>query len=362
MPDAARVSRRQSLRLAALAGAAAAAGALAGCRRGGSDGLLLTPRGQMPPAWLQRLPQPWQARPLPSPAAVLAAAEHPAGASALLLNLGDGWAQRLERSQLQPCPASALLAQLDPRAAAAARLWGPPVSPPLAFPWAFGTWLLVLRHRPDLADRRHEGWALLLDPSLRGRLVLPASPRVVIDLACRQLGWRGGTSSGPDLEDPRLPQQLHRLQRQAVAFDDVDGLNLLLAGDAEAAVLPSHQVLPLLRRDPRLQALLPDAGSPLWWQLLLQLAPLSPLAADPAWPLPWLADGLALPLLDRLLAGGWVPPLPRAQLAPALGRWPEPLRPLLLPPEAVLQRCSDLGPFSSAEQRRWQQLWDRAFA
>ena len=362
MPVAAPISRRQSLRLAAVAGVAAAAAGLGGCRRGGGEGLLLSPRGQLPPAWLQRLPQPWQPRLLLTPAAVLAAAGQPAGASALLLNLEDGWAQQLERSQLQPCPASALLAQLDPRAAAPSRLWGPPQSPPLAFPWAFGTWLLVLRHRADLAERRREGWALLLDPSLRRRLVLPSSPRVLIDIASRQLGWSGGMTTGPDLDDPRLLDQLRRLQRQAAAFDEVDGLNLLLAGDAEAAVLPSHQVLPVLLRDQRLQALLPDAGSPLWWQLLLQPTPLSPLAADPAWPLPWLADGLALPLLDRLLAGGWVPPLPRAQLAPALARWPERLRALLLPPEEVLARCSSLVAFRPDEQRRWQRLWDRALA
>jgi hypothetical protein len=361
MPDAARVSRRQSLRLAALAGAAAAAGSLTGCRRGGAEGLLLTPRGQMPPAWLQHLPQPWQARPLPSPAAVLATATEPAAPTALLLNLGDGWAQQLDRSQLQPCPATALLAGLDARAAAASRLWGGQDTPAVAFPWAFGTWLLVLRDRPDLVARHRQGWALLLDPSLRRRLLLPASPRVVIDIASRQLGWRGGQGTGPDLEDPRLLPQLRRLRQQALAFDEVDALNLLLSGDAEAAVLPSHQVQPLLARDPRLQALLPESGSPLWWQLLLQPLPLSPLAAHPAWPLPWLADGLALPLLDRLLAGGWVPPLPRAQLVPALARWPERLRPLLLPPEAVLERCSDLVAFSPAEQRRWQQLWDQAF-
>jgi hypothetical protein len=71
---------------------------------------------------------------------------------------------------------------------------------------------------------------------------------------------------------------------------------------------------------------------------------------------------LTLPLLDRLLAAGWVPPLPPQRLQPALARWPQRLRPLLLPPPAVLAQCSNLPPFSPAEQLRWQALWDGAMA
>ena len=354
------VGRRRALQLAALAGAAVAGGGLGGCSRQEPAGRLLSVRGVLPAAWLQELPSDWRADPLASPEAVLAAALRPHETSAQLLALGDGWAQRLDRSQLQPFAAPALLAQLDARAQSASRLFASPGAAALAYPWAFGTWLLLLRSRSDLWQRREQGWDLLLDPSLRGRLVLPSSPRVVIDLACRQLGLPGGTAAA--VADPRLPDQLRRLVGQAVALDEVDGLNLLLAGDAEAAVLPSHRVIPLLQSDPRLQALLPASGSPLWWQLLLRPAPMSALAADPPLPLAWLRQGLELPLLDRLLAGGWVPPLPRARLKPALARWPERLRALLLPPEAVLQRCSNLEAFGPSEQQRWQQLWDRALA
>jgi len=135
-----------------------------------------------------------------------------------------------------------------------ARLYGPASPGPLAFPWSYGPWVLVLRSRPDLARRRAEGWNLLLDPSLAGRLVLPSSPRVTIAL----LG-----------EDP---ERLRRLRRAALAYDDRDGLNLLLTGEAEAAVLPRQRVVALLRRDPRLQVLLPESGAPLSWNLLLRPA------------------------------------------------------------------------------------------
>jgi hypothetical protein len=264
----------------------------------------------------------------------------PGAPAAALLQLSDGWAAQLDPAVLQPLAAPQLLAQLAPMAAPVSRLFQPEGFPALAFPWAFGTWVLVLRNRPDLVRRGAEGWDLLLDPSLRRKLVLPSSPRVVMELAARLT---------PQV-DP-----LRQLRQQALAFDERDGFNLLLAGDADGVVVPSYRAVPLLISDPRLQALLPASGSPLWWNLLLR-----PAGASRPVPLEWLRDGLTLPLLDRLLAGGWVPPLPREQLAPALKRWPPQLRGLLLPPPAVLARCTSLEPLTAMERQRRQELWDRA--
>lgn len=299
---------------------------------------------------------------LESPQALLAAL--PRQEPGALLALGDGWAAQLDRRRLAPLQDSGLLellGRLDPIAAPASRLFAPAPAPPCAFPWAFGTWLLLLRNRADLVARQGEGWALLLDPSLRRKLVLPSSPRLLIELALRQLGLRSADPGA--LEDPRLPAQLRRLHAQALALDERDGLNLLLSGEAEAAVVASHRAIPLLQRDPRLEAFLPASGAPLNWQLLLRLQhPGADQSSPIPWPLAWLRDGLSPPLLDRILAGGWVPPLPAAALQPVLQRWPARLRPLLLPPAAVLERCNSLPPFSAAEQQRWQRLWDTALA
>ena len=68
---------------------------------------------------------------------------------------------------------------------------------------------------------------MLLDPSLRGRWC-SSSPRVVIELALRQLGLSAMT---PNPECPALPKQMSALVDQALALDERDGLNLLLAGE-----------------------------------------------------------------------------------------------------------------------------------
>ncbi|MEY4802136.1 MAG: hypothetical protein RLZZ274_867 [Cyanobacteriota bacterium] len=329
------LSRRRLLQL----GVGAGAGLLAACRPAPGPELLLA-QADLPAAWLKQLPAPWRTRQVADAAAVQKAVrelgQRPAPG---LVTLSDGWASGLSRQQLQSFEAPRLWARLAAFSAPVARLYAPPAAGQLAFPWAYSPWVIALRSRPDLAARRQEGWQLLLDPSLRGRLVLPSSPRISLEIM------------GGDFE------RLERLRAQALAYDDRDGLNLLLSGDAEAAVLPLQRLIPLLRRDQRLAVIWPDSGAPLSWQLLLRPAGAAPSAPPP---LEWLGAVLEQPLLEQLLARGLVPPLPQADLAPVARRFPESIAALLLPGDGLLQRCWSLPPLSVPQQLAQQNLWDAA--
>ena len=329
------LSRRRLLQL----GVGAGAGLLAACRSAAGPELLLA-EADLPAAWLKQLPAPWRTRQVADAAAVQKAVrelgQRPAPG---LVALSDGWASGLSRQQLQSFEAPRLWARLAAFSAPVARLYGPVGEAQLAFPWAYSPWVIALRSRPDLAARRQEGWQLLLDPSLRGRLVLPSSPRISLEIM------------GGDFE------RLERLRAQALAYDDRDGLNLLLSGDAEAAMLPLQRLIPLLRRDQRLAVIWPDSGAPLSWQLLLRPAGTAPSAPPP---LEWLGAVLEQPLLEQLLARGLVPPLPQADLAPVARRFPESIAALLLPGDGLLQRCWSLPPLSVPQQLAQQNLWDAA--
>jgi hypothetical protein len=308
---------------------------LAGCNRG-SGPRLLAVNGDLPKAWLANLPSPWSPQEVEATRQIVAALGQ-GRPSAGLVQLSDGWATSLERRQLQPFGAAALLARLTPSAAAVSRLYGTPEQAALAFPWAVSPWVLVLRNRADLLERARQSWDVLLDPSLKGALVLPSSPRISIALMQAD------------------PARLRRLRSNALAYDDANGLNMLLRGKASAAVVPQQRLIPLLRQDPRLQVVLPVSGAPLSWQLLLR-----PSGSQAPLPLGWLQQVLEPPLLPRLLAAGWVPPLPRATLQASLQQLPPALAALLLPPEAVQQRCWSLPPLSPQQRLAWQTLWDAA--
>ncbi|MEB3167663.1 MAG: twin-arginine translocation pathway signal [Synechococcaceae cyanobacterium] len=317
------LSRRSVLVLAALTGA----GLLAGCERGAMA--LLASRGDIASAWAAQLPRPWSLKLLEDPQQVLAQR-----AEAQLLQLSDGWASSLDPAALAPIGSSALLARLDPAAHAPGRLFASE-GPVRAWPWSVSPWVIVLRSRFDLLRHRAEGWNLLLDPSLAGKLVLPSSPRVSMALM------------GED------PGRLAQLRRAAIACDEPNALNLLLTARAEAAVLPRQRVVPLLRRDPRIAVLLPDDGAPLSWNLLLR--------GGKPWPEPpldWLAAVLEPPLLLQVLRAGWVPPLPHGLLEQVATGLPQPLARLLVPPEQVWRRCFSLPPLEGPERQRLQRLWD----
>ncbi|MFN7677477.1 MAG: twin-arginine translocation pathway signal [Cyanobacteriota bacterium] len=306
---------------------------LGGCGR--DRARLAARRGDLPARWGQLLPKGWQLTWLEGAAEVRQAVQAPPNQRPALVQLTDGWASALPPQAWEPFGHGDILERLSPRAAAASRLFQGRGLAPLAFPWSLNPWVLVLRDRPDLARREDRGWDLLLDPSLTGTVVLPSSPRVVMALV------------GND------PERLCQLRRQALAHDDRDGLNLLLSGHGQAAVLPRQRVAPLLRRDPRLTVLVPHQGGPLAWSLLLR-----PAGAKALPPGEWLATCLTPPLLPRLLAGGWVPPLPRSVLDEALRGFPPSLQRLLLPPEAVLERCVSLPPLAPLERQRLQDLWN----
>ncbi len=346
--SAPRLSRRELLRFG-LGGSALLAlpVGLGGCDRPPAAELLHAP-GTLPAAWLRQLPRGWRARELPQPEAIgdrlqpdAAAAPSPQAPPALV-GLADGWATALPLRSWQPLEAEALLEGLAAWALPTARLFAAADQPALAFPWSFSPWVLALRSRPALARRAAEGWDLLLDPSLKGKLVLPSSPRVCMELV------------GGDFE------RIQALRRQPLAHDDRNALNLLLAGGAEAAVLPLRPLIPLLRRDSRLAVVLPATGAPLNWQLLLRPAATEPPPPARAPIEPWMGRVLEPPLLADLLLGGWVPPLPRPLLAPLVARFPEAIARLLLPPEGVLERCWSLPALSEPERLALQTVWDAA--
>ncbi|MCP9807844.1 twin-arginine translocation pathway signal [Cyanobium sp. HWJ4-Hawea] len=323
------LSRRQLLRLGLGAGVSAALpGLLAACGTKAPQRLLAA-EGGFPQAWSRQLPQGWQLQGVADPGQI---DQRPAA----LWSLSDGWAAAIPRQRLEPFALPGALADLAPWAAPVSRLYSPADGAVYGFPWAYSPWVLLLRSRPDLVARSQEGWDLLLDPSLKGKLVLPSSPRVAMALVGNSLA------------------RVEALRRQALAYDERDGLNLLLSGAAEAAVTPLQRVIPLLRRDPRLAVIWPASGAPLTWQLLLRPrgATLPPEA--------WLKQLGQAPLLEKLLLQGWVPPLPLPQLGQALLGFPAAVARLLLPSEQLLERCWSLPPLDAQARLDLQTMWDAA--
>ena len=321
--------RRQLLRFIGTAGLLG----LSGCGRDLRSPLLFAQSGVLPKRLVAELPRPWEFRTATS-------ADQWQGAEWSrfdLLALTDGWLETLEVVPLQSIAVDPLTAQLGLKAQQFLSGLGPLRSKLL--PTGVSPWVMLLRRRATPKAAAERGWSLLLDSSLRGRVVLPDSPRLVMELSARLSGEKAAP--------------LKDLRRQALTFDDRQGINWLLKGQADVVVLPLQRCLPLLRRDPRLSVVLPEQGAPLHWTVLVR-----PESTREPLPQDWILKAWQDPLRRRLLETGWRAPLAEAAFSADRGALPERWRSLVLPPEKVWSRCWSLKPLTPAMRAdllsRWQ--------
>ena len=318
------LSRRHLLQL----GAGASLTLLASCRSGRRPPKLLAARGTLPKAWLGQLPSRWESVPAQDTSLWADQGDQPID----LVAMGDGWLSSVAPSRLQGLKAPALQQQLGDQAQRFLMQLGPERASQV-LPVGVSPWVMLFRNGSAWLQAAQLSWEVLMDPALTGRVVLPASPRFVIDLADRIGG----------------PSVLKRLRAQLLTMDDRQATSWLLKGEARVVVLPLQRCMALLRQDPRLRAVLPTVGAPLHWTVLVR-----PQGTSEPLPQAWVEQAWQPPLALELLRDGWRSPL---ELTPDPEGLPRPWRDLLLPPETTWERCWSLTPLQKTEQDAWAERW-----
>ncbi len=324
------LKRREFFRLSLLA----ALVGITGCGKGLSPPIISAASETLPQELLKALPTPWVYKPLEITSR-LGLSQLVVNSSSDLFAIGDGWIPELSKESIQPITAQNLSSRFSRQAQEFLESFGHETSKRV-FPIGVSPWVILFRNGHDLLSRAQDGWNILLDPDLTGRLVLPESPRVIISLADR-------------IEEA---DGLRKLREQALTLDDRNSLNWVLSGKARAAILPLSRCFNILSRDPRLSVVVPKSGAPLHWTVLV-----SPLATTQPFPDAWLEAAWTNPLLGKLLARGWVPPLPYSELLEAIDYIPDSYKKIVLPPELVWQKSWSFSPLTEVERNRLESLW-----
>ena len=324
------LTRRDFCRLSLLVGFAG----LTGCGRSISKPILRAASETLPKELLRALPDPWFFSALETKAG-LKPSQLVVNSSADLLAIGDGWLSEFSKEVLLPIEAGQISSRLDKKAQEFINSFGLEISSRI-FPIGVSPWVMLFRNGQDFLPRAQKGWDVLLDPVLAGSIVLPESPRLVISIADRMEGTHA----------------LIRLRKQALTFDDRNGLNWVLSGRARVAILPLFRCFGSLSRDPRLSVAFPESGAPLNWTVLVR-----PSSSKQPFPLAWMEEAWSMPLLGKLLARGWVPPLPHEELRQIIRYIPDKYKTILLPPESVWFKSWSLSSLPEVELNRLESIW-----
>ncbi|BFM40932.1 extracellular solute-binding protein [Synechocystis sp. LKSZ1] len=224
------------------------------------------------------------------------------------------------------------------------KLWG--------VPYRWGTTLMVYRREAfEALGWLPQDWSDLWRPELAQRLALVNEPREVIGLTLKKLGHSYNIPQPQAI--PQLRPALQALHRQVRFYSSRHYLQALLLKDVWLAVGWSNEILPLLKTEPDLAAVIPRSGTALWadlWVAPTALAPASPLAT---W-LNFLWEPTSANQIS-LFGGGASPRLETLapdQIMPAVAQ-----NALLNVPTALLDRCEVIQPLPYSSEQQYRQLW-----
>ncbi|MCC0175462.1 extracellular solute-binding protein [Waterburya agarophytonicola K14] len=133
-------------------------------------------------------------------------------------------------------------------------------------PYRWGSTVIAYRSdKLDKLDLTISDWQDLWHPQLRDRISVLDSPRETIGLTLKKLGYSYNTDNLNSVGN--LERELSDLHQQVKLYSSDHYLEPLILGDTWAAVGWSTDVLPIVKRYPEIEFVIPTSGVSLWADL-----------------------------------------------------------------------------------------------
>mgnify|MGYP001255757745 CR=1 FL=1 len=307
---------------------------LTGCLNKSSQFIIRAVNESLPQEWLHNLPSGWIYKNLKVNSEIYPY-KMPFEEQTDLFALEDGWITNLQNDELLDMKIDNWLPSLNSQA----RSFSIGLSPELRnklLPIGFTPWVMLFRNGEPWRKKAKKSWEVLLEPGLQDQVLLPNSSRMLISLVDRM-----GTSD-----------ELRRLRKQVKSFDDRNALNWINSGKAKVAVLPLQRCIPSLVRDSRLSVILPEEGAPINWTLLAR-----PLSSRGLLSHDWLEETKEPPLLIKLLAKGWIPPIDYYQLSKGVSALPKKFQSAFFLSEKTWNNSWSLPPLKPLDRQALEMRW-----
>ena len=155
------------------------------------------------------------------------------------------------------------------------------------FPIGVVPYTIIIKNNKELISSARNTWDFLLSKKLKGKIIFPKSPRILMSIA----------------DKINTSNSLKKLKSQAMLFDDENMLNWLINSDACVAIVPFSLCSKYLKIDPRLSLAFPRQGVPLMWHFLLSRSNLNNEKLTD-----WIKSFEKKSVVDKLVSQGWYLP------------------------------------------------------
>jgi putative spermidine/putrescine transport system substrate-binding protein len=187
---------------------------------------------------------------------------------------------------------------------------------------------------------------------LRQKIALMDASREVIGLTLKKLGYSYNEAQPQKIAE--LLPALQALQTQVKFYSSRHSLQSLLMGDVWLVVGWSNEVLPLLKTQPDLAAVIPSSGTSLWSDIWV-----APKGESLDGFLPWIENSWQPESVNQisLLTSGSSPgleSLAATAILPAVRH-----NPLINVPPSLLARCEFLEPLTESSEAAYAELWQK---
>jgi len=146
---------------------------------------------------------------------------------------------------------------------------------------------VIIKNNKFLINEAINSWDFLLSKKLKGKIILPKSPRIIMSIA----------------EKINIENSLNKLKSQAMLIDDQNSLNWLINSNASVAIIPYSIGVKYLKYDSRLSVVFPNKGVPLMWNFLLSKSKINNRII-----IDWIKSLEKGDTVDKLAIQGWYLP------------------------------------------------------
>ena len=155
------------------------------------------------------------------------------------------------------------------------------------FPIGVVPYAVIIKNNKDLIYEASNSWNFLLDEKLKGKIIFPQSPRILISIS----------------KKISVKNSLSKLKEQAMLFEDKNSINWLINSNASVAIIPFSLCEKYLRVDSRLSIVFPNKGVPLMWNFLLTKSKIKNIVLND-----WIKSFYKRATIDELANQGWYLP------------------------------------------------------